>query len=209
MSSNRFDTAAAEWDQKQRRVDLAAAIAAGIAALPLHQEMEALEYGCGTGLVGLALAPRLGSLIAADSSPGMLATLSDKIAAQGITNVRPLLLDLHSQDCPQQFDLIFSAMTLHHIDDVELILDKIVHGLKPGGIVALADLDTEDGSFHRDNPTGVMHHGFDRVHLAGVLRRLGLGTIESSTVHTIMKENAAGAKQPFPVFLLTAVMDRT
>jgi len=34
MHVNRFDTAAAEWDQKQRRVDLAAAIAAGIAALP-------------------------------------------------------------------------------------------------------------------------------------------------------------------------------
>jgi len=33
MHVNRFDTAAAEWDQKQRRVDLAAAIAAGIAAL--------------------------------------------------------------------------------------------------------------------------------------------------------------------------------
>ncbi|KGO34794.1 MAG: class I SAM-dependent methyltransferase [Desulfoprunum sp.] len=209
MHVNRFDTAAAEWDQKQRRVDLAAAIAAGIAALPLHQEMEALEYGCGTGLVGLALAPRLGSLIAADSSPGMLATLSDKIAAQGITNVRPLLLDLHSKDCPQQFDLIFSAMTLHHIDEVELILGKIVEGLKPGGILALADLDSEDGSFHRDNPTGVMHHGFDRAQLTAALRRLGLKSITVDTVHTIMKTDGQGEKQPYPVFLLTAVKDRT
>lgn len=209
MHVNRFDTAAAEWDQKQRRVDLAAAIAAGIAALPLHQEMEALEYGCGTGLVGLALAPRLGSLIAADSSPGMLATLSDKIAAQGITNVRPLLLDLHSKDCPQQFDLIFSAMTLHHINEVELILGKIVEGLKPGGILALADLDSEDGSFHRDNPTGVMHHGFDRAQLTAALRRLGLKSITVDTVHTIMKTDGQGEKQPYPVFLLTAVKDRT
>ena len=107
MSTNRFDTAAADWDKEQRRVDLAAAIAAGIAALPLHRQMEAMEYGCGTGLVGLALAPRLGSLVAADSSPGMIAALSDKIAAQGITNVRPLLLDLHSGECPQRFDLIY------------------------------------------------------------------------------------------------------
>ena len=209
MSTNRFDTAAADWDQKQRRVDLAAAIAAGIAALPLHQEMEALEYGCGTGLVGLALAPRLGSLVAADSSPGMIAALSDKIAAQGLTNVRPLLLDLHSGDCPQRFDLIFSAMTLHHLADVDTILAKLVQCLKPGGILALADLDSEDGSFHHDNPEGVRHHGFDRTQLAAALRRLGLGAIESSTVHTVMKENAAGEKQPFPVFLLTAHKDRT
>jgi len=124
----------------------------------------------------------------------MLATLSDKIAAQGITNVRPLLLDLHSKDCPQQFDLIFSAMTLHHIDEVELILGKIVEGLKPGGILALADLDSEDGSFHRDNPTGVMHHGFDRAQLTAALRRLGLKSITVDTVHTIMKTDGQGEK---------------
>ena len=67
MTENRFDKAAADWDKKQRRVELAKAIAAGISTpLPLHKEMQALEYGCGTGLVGLALAPRLGSLIAVD-----------------------------------------------------------------------------------------------------------------------------------------------
>jgi len=31
-----------------------------------------MEYGCGTGLVGLGLANRLASLVAADSSTGML-----------------------------------------------------------------------------------------------------------------------------------------
>jgi len=209
MSTNRFDTAAADWDKEQRRVDLAAAIAAGIAALPLHRQMEAMEYGCGTGLVGLALAPRLGSLVAADSSPGMIAALSDKIAAQGITNVRPLLLDLLSGECPQRFDLIFSAMTLHHLADVDTILGKLVHCLKPGGILALADLDSEDGSFHRDNPEGVMHHGFDRAQLAAALRGLGLGAVEAATVHTMMKTVGPGEQRPFTVFLLTAHKDRT
>lgn len=204
MNTNRFDSAAADWDKKDQRVQLAAAIAAGIAELPLHPAMEALEYGCGTGLVGLALAPRLKSLTAADSSPGMLATLSDKIAAAGLTNVYPLLLDLHQDTCSQQFDLIFSAMTLHHLADVGPIIEKLVAGLKTGGHIALADLDSEDGSFHGDNTEGVMHHGFDRDELGRTLRRLGCGTIQARTVHTVVKPDAAGALQSYPVFLVTA-----
>jgi 2-polyprenyl-3-methyl-5-hydroxy-6-metoxy-1,4-benzoquinol methylase len=208
MDTNRFDRAAADWDKKDQRRALAAAIAAGIARLPLHPAMEALEYGCGTGLVGLALAPQLKSLTAADSSPGMLATLSDKIAAAGLTNVYPLRLDLHDENCPRQFDLIFSAMTLHHLADVGSIIEKLVAGLKPGGYIALADLDSEDGSFHGDNTESVMHHGFDRDGLADTLRRLGCGVIQARTVHIVVKPNAAGVEQPYPVFLLTATKER-
>jgi 2-polyprenyl-3-methyl-5-hydroxy-6-metoxy-1,4-benzoquinol methylase len=204
MSTHRFDSAAADWDKKDQRRELAAAIAAGIGELPLHPEMEALEYGCGTGLVGLALAPRLKSLTAADSSPGMLRALADKIAQAGITNVSPLLLDLHHETCPRQFDLVFSAMTLHHLADVETVLHRLVPALKPGGLLALADLDREDGSFHGSASEGVVHHGFDRIWLTDLLFRQGCGTVEIRTVHTVVKPDAEGNSRPYPVFLLTA-----
>jgi len=54
-----------------------------------------------------------------------------------------------------------------------------------------------------------MHHGFDRAQLTAALRRLGLKSITVDTVHTIMKTDGQGEKQPYPVFLLTAVKDRT
>ena len=104
---------------------------------------------------------------------------------------------------------VFSAMTLHHLDDVDTVLARLVDCLKPGGILALADLDTEDGSFHRDNPEGVMHHGFDRTKLAATLRRLGLAGIEADTVHTVMKSTGQGEERPYTVFLLTAIKGRT
>ena len=208
MSTNRFDTAAADWDKKDQRLELAKAIAERIALLPLRKDMHALEYGCGTGLVGLALAPRLASLVAADSSPGMLEALTAKIAEQGITNVFPRHLDLHHDDCTQDFDLIFSAMTLHHLADVDSILAKFYQCLKPGGLIALADLDEEDGSFHQDNPEGVMHHGFSRDKLAGILAGLGFSGIQISTVHTIRRKNSQGDERPYPVFLMTAVKDK-
>ncbi len=208
MTENRFDTAATEWDKEYRRLELAKAISSRIALLPLHDGMRAMEYGCGTGLVGLDLARHLTSLVAADSSPGMLEILKTKISELGIRNVFPRHLDLHHDDCEQDFDLIFSAMTLHHLADVDCILAKLFQCLKPGGILALADLDEEDGSFHQDNPEGVMHHGFNRKKLAGDLERLGFSSIRASTVHTIRRKNSQGDERPFPVFFMTAMKEK-
>ncbi len=202
MTENRFDVAATEWDKENRRLELAKAISSRIALLPLHEGMQAMEYGCGTGLVGLGLAPYLASLVAADSSPGMLESLKAKIIEQGIRNVFPRHLDLLHDECGQDFDLIFSAMTLHHLADVGGVLAKFFNCLKPGGILALADLDEEDGSFHQDNPEGVIHHGFNRQKLAGNLEKLGFSSVQVSTVHTILKK-----ERPFPVFFMTALKE--
>jgi 2-polyprenyl-3-methyl-5-hydroxy-6-metoxy-1,4-benzoquinol methylase len=207
MTENRFDNAATDWDKESRRIELSNAISSRIALLPLNDSMRAMEYGCGTGLVGLNLAQRLASLVAADSSSGMLEIIKTKIVEQGIKNVFPRHLDLHHDDCEQDFNLIFSAMTLHHLTDVDGILAKLFQCLKPGGILVLADLDEEDGSFHQDNPEGVMHHGFNREKLAGYLERLGLSSIQVSTVHTILKKNSQGGERAYPVFLMTAIKE--
>jgi ubiquinone/menaquinone biosynthesis C-methylase UbiE len=208
MVENRFDTVATDWDKDKRRLELANAISAHLALLPLHVGMRAMEYGCGTGLVGLNLANRLASLVAADSSSGMLEIIKAKIVEMGIKNVFPCLLDLHHDDCDQDFDLIFSAMTLHHLSDIDVILLKFFQCLKPGGILAIADLDEEDGSFHQDNPEGVMHRGFNREKLAGDIRKLGFLSVQVSTAHTILKKNSKGAEMPYSVFLMTAMKEK-
>ena len=58
-------------------------------------------------------------------------------------------------------DLIVSAMTLHHIAEISTLLCSLSRWLRSGGYLALADLDTEDGSFHQDL-TDVHHFGLDR-----------------------------------------------
>ena len=203
MNSDRFDKAAAAWDQLQRRVDLSHAIAAGITQLPLRKDMAAMEYGCGTGLVGLELAPLLGSLTAVDTSAGMLEVLAEKAGEAGLTNVTPLCLDLTTGDLSGRFDLIFLAMTLHHIEETGLILEKFHHLLNDGGILAIADLDRENGTFHSPG-AGEKHHGFSRQELAQEAMALGFSDLRFSTIHTIKKTGADGCCQDYPVFLLTA-----
>ena len=49
---------------------------------------------------------------------------------------------------PERFDLVYTLMTLHHIPDTAKILGSFQALLQPGGVLCIADLDKEDGSFH-------------------------------------------------------------
>src|SRR5512145_863631 len=141
-----FDERAKDWDSDPKKVERARVVADAIRrAIPLSRQMKALEYGCGTGLLSFALQSELGQITLADTSQGMLNVLSDKIARAGVTNMHPVRLDLASDPLPpERYDLTYSLMTLHHIDDTEDILNKFHSLLQPDGILMVADLDKED-----------------------------------------------------------------
>lgn len=158
-----------------------------------------LDYGCGTGLLALALAPQVGRITAVDSSPGMLEVLREKANASARGNITILEADFATGPVPQDsFDLVISAMTLHHVDNVPALLETFFHLLKADGHLALADLDAEDGSFHAGG-FGVRHHGFDRDNLAQQLARAGLVDIRVETASQIEKHS-----RTYTVFLATA-----
>ncbi|HOF87457.1 MAG TPA: class I SAM-dependent methyltransferase [Armatimonadota bacterium] len=205
MSQSRFDLAAATWDAQPARILQAKTIAqAMLSQVPVHPAMTVLDYGCGTGLVTLALHPHVRRIIGVDSSPGMLAKLHEKLQALGITNVETRLLDLATQPPPPDMraDLIVSAMALHHIADIPHLLRALTELLTPGGSVALADLDAEDGSFHTDM-TGVHHLGIDRAWLTAQLVALGFQDVAASTAHIVERLDAAGTPRRYPVFLVS------
>ena len=121
-----------------KKVERARAVADAIRkAIPLSSEMNALEYGCGTGLLSFALQSDLGQITLADTSQGMLDVLSEKIASAGVTNMHPVRLDLAYDPLPaERYDLTYSLMTLHHIDDAKNILIKFHDLLEPNGYLA-------------------------------------------------------------------------
>lgn len=198
----RFDDAAAEWEEKPQRVALAHKVAEAIKqAIPLARTMQVLEYGCGTGMVSRGLSPQVATILAVDTSPQMLEVLRQKAGEEGIGNIKTLAHDLTKQPLPDQnFDLVMSSMTLHHIADIEPLLQRFFATLKPGGYLAVADLVTEDGSFHEDN-RGVAHHGVDPETVRAVLAKNGGLDIGVREIHTIEKPQKNGAKRGYPVFL--------
>jgi len=199
-----FDEEAKTWDENPLRVARANAVAAAMQSrLPLRPSMRAMEYGSGTGLLSFALRSSLGHITLADSSPGMLAVLAEKIAASGANHsMRPLRLDLAIHPAPEErFQLIYTLMALHHISDIDKILRDFCTLLDPGGWLCIADLDQEDGSYHGPDFAG--HAGFDRATLAAKARQAGLGNISFSTVF-YMPKVVAERKKDFPLFLMSA-----
>ena len=199
-----FDERAKDWDSDPKKVERARAVAEAIRkTIRLSTSMNALEYGCGTGLLSFALQSDLGSITLADTSQGMLDVLREKIASAGVTNMRPLRLDLTIDPLPdERYDLTYSLMTLHHIEDTKKILQKFHALLKPNGYLLVADLDKEDGSFHTDGTTDV-HKGFERGTLQRQVEAAGFGDVHFSTAYQI-KKKINGEEKLFPVFLMTA-----
>lgn len=202
MKKRDFDQAARTWDDKPGRLELAAQIAAGIRrAVELRPTMTVLDFGCGTGLITLALCSEVASVTGADSSPGMLEELQVKCREQGINNVDLRLLDHEAGlDFAGSYDLIVSSMTFHHVADVPRLLTQMYALTTPGGHIAIADLDEEGGLFHED-PAGVHHNGFSRQVLAEWLQAAGYTGVKTCTVAQPRKTGADGALRNFNVFL--------
>lgn len=205
--NNYFDQSAATWDDKPARVAAVKAVGAAILReVQPTREMNVLDYGCGTGLLGLFLLPHVGSVTGADSSAGMLDVLRQKIRDGGLANMHAVQLDLERDPLPAEpYDLIVSNMTLHHIADTGKVLAACYRLLTARGVLCLADLAPEPGLFHPPEvAASVYHHGFDPEELARQLTQLGFQHTKHVTAHCVRKPVASGGERDFPVFLLVA-----
>lgn len=198
-----FDKEAAQWDANPGRVRLANDVADSlIREIHPTKGMDVLDFGCGTGLVTLRLQPLVRSIAGADSSQGMLDVLESKVKTQGLSNVRTQLVDFERKGkVTGAYHLIVSSMTMHHVKDTATLFRQWHALLHPGGLVAAADLDSEDGSFHGDN-TGVFHPGFSRDALKKLLQDTGFRDVRVVTASTMVRDVAVSGKREFPVFLI-------
>jgi tRNA (cmo5U34)-methyltransferase len=201
-----FDRAAERWDSPERAERAARIFRDFEDAGWAEPGQVVMDFGCGTGLFTLQLAKAAARVVAADRSRGMLDALNRKLVDGAIRNVSPLLVgdsfDLFELDAP--LDGIFTAMTLHHVDDPPALFRAFHRHLRPGGWLCVIDLDEEDGSFHGDPETaGVRHFGFRREALEEALRSAGFAVRGYGNTLPIEKETAAGPRT-FPVFLLIA-----
>lgn len=193
-----FEEKSKDWDHNEMITRLAAGIGSAILErVDLHPDMAVLDFGAGTGLISGQVAEKVGKITAVDISESMLEQLAAKPELQG--KVSTVCQDITNQPLGKEFDVIVSAMAMHHVEDTDCLAKTFASHLKPGGRVALADLDSEDGTFHPENTEGVYHSGFDRDAMKSILEKNGFGNIEFTTAHTVNKETG-----DYPVFLVTA-----
>ena len=200
-STDHFANKSKSWDMNSKRVQNAQEIAKAIDnTVTLHKDMTLMDFGAGTGLLSFCLSDKISKVIAVDNSASMLEEFHSK-ASEFKCETEILQIDLSTQLIERTFDGIISSMTLHHLENIQALFSKFYEMLEKDGFIALADLDTEDGTFHSDN-TGVFHYGFDRNLLQDIAQKVGFKDISFQTVSIIKKPQC-----DFSVFLMTAHKD--
>lgn len=199
---SRFDALAKEWDIAPQHVERTRDIAVLLRERIPLAGLSAIEVGAGTGLLSFALSDWLGNVVATDPSQGMIDVLEDKIRQTASSKLRALQSDDDLADVDGVFDLAMLQMSLHHIPDVPGFLKRIHAKILPGGYLAIADLDSEDGSFHTPEVTGI-HLGFDRMELMDRLTQAGFEPVSMETAH-VVRRRVDGVAREYPVFLVIA-----
>lgn len=198
MSKDFFAHKAHVYEQNPDRVDNVSNIANAILdKTKLAPSMHLLDFGSGTGLLLERIAHHVGKITAVDISPSMNKQLAEKQGTLAC-DLEIRQLDLESQSIDGQFDGIISSMTMHHVRDVGAMFRRFHEMVKPGGFIAISDLDKEDGSFHTED-TGVFHFGFDRDEIASAATQAGFENVEVVSASVFERETG-----DYPVFLLIA-----
>lgn len=180
------------------------ALGAGLALqskVGLQLDWDILDFGCGTGLVLQRVADGVRAAVGVDSSEGMIQVLNEK----AIKKVTACCLQLSptsnlTQQYKQQgvlgapdiFDVVYSSMTLHHIQDIPATVKLLKAYLKPGGVLVAFDLEKglESILFHPQPISSSVYQkgGFAPETLSSLWQEAGLKDISCERVHRFTKD---------------------
>jgi len=197
---NRFDTDAYTFDEKPMHIERARCVASEILrTIDIKDDWYLADFGCGTGLLGFSLMKNFKYIDMIDSSSGMLSVVKDKIQKMKLNNVKTVQMDIFKDKIPvSKYNVIATLMTLHHIPDLETLIEKFAQMLVEGGYLCIADLDEEDGSYHPTEQTP--HNGINQEYLQDIAKRNNF-TLVRKCIPYVIKKEVNGKLREYPVFL--------
>ena len=205
MENNYFDNLAASWDTNDIHSQRTKAISAGIAEKlkPGKTNGNAMEFGSGTGILSFALQQYFNEILLVDGSKEMVKVANEKIAKSNLVHLKSIQCNLEKENIEQSgFDFIFTQMAMHHVGDIELVLKKFFTLMNSNAKIAIADLYSEDGTFHDATFDG--HYGFEPDAFVEKMKNAGFKNICYHECFVIPRIREDKTVQNFPVFLLIA-----
>jgi ubiquinone/menaquinone biosynthesis C-methylase UbiE len=178
-NTDKFDQIAGQYDSPQR-VHIAKVSADAIREYAVDAtNQKAIDFGCGTGLVGMHLLDTFESVLFLDAAPNMIEQVRRKIADEGIENADTLCFDFETNEREDlRADYIFMAQVLLHIPDVESILSKLHEILRPGGHTIIVDFNRNE-----EITSDLVHPGFDQAELGELMTKIGYEAVRSKTIY--------------------------
>lgn len=199
---NRFDEAAKTWDNKQSSIDSSNACVENLLKrVQIQEDADILDYGCGTGFISFSLSNDKNNILGMDYSDGMVNRFNEKAQELNYDNIKAKKHNINEEELPKnQFDLVISSMTMHHIKDTNMFARKCKEALKDGAIVCINDLEKEDGTFHKKhNNDGVEHFGYEKEEVCEIFENNSFKIISCDTVFNHERND-----QKYPLFNLIA-----
>ena len=126
-----------------------------VAKLELKPGDVVADLGAGTGVfawpIAKAVAP--GAVYAVEVDQDFVTLMQSRVKETQVSNVRPMLGKFDDPLLPEKVDLAFFSDVLHHVANQGAYLKTVAGYLKPGGRIAVIELDaTHPNSPHRNQP---------------------------------------------------------
>ncbi|MBD0383298.1 class I SAM-dependent methyltransferase [Paenibacillus sp. WST5] len=179
-NTDKFEMIASSYDTSER-VHIAKVSSDAIREYLVDaNNKNAIDFGCGTGLVGMNLLNDFNSMLFLDTSQNMINQIKQKIADFNIQNVDTLCFDFEKENRSDiHADYIFMAQVLLHINDVEFVLSRLYDVLNPGGHLIIVDYNKNE-----EIVSDMVHNGFDQDKLIDLMKNIGYREIQSKTFYT-------------------------
>ena len=167
-----FERVAGQWDTLRAGYFQEEVREAAIAHAYLRPEMTVADVGSGTGFMAAGLAPLVSHVYVLDGSAAMLEVARGNLAA--LTSVEFRQTDGHILPLADaSVDAVFANMYLHHCPDPIAALQEMARVLKPGGRLAITDMDVHTHEWMRAEMADEWL-GFDRGQIKAWLREVDL-----------------------------------
>lgn len=158
--------------------------------------LNVVDFGCGTGVLSVAMAKWARSVVAIDHNADVLEQAKERAKAAKAKNITFLREDLHELSLPSgKKDLVVLSQSLHHTDRPDAVLKEAARLLEPGGKIIVLELMPHEEKWVRER-LGHRHLGFEPDALEAELARLRFRNITRET-------HARNGDTTFRVFLLT------
>ncbi|SPP27272.1 class I SAM-dependent methyltransferase [Brochothrix thermosphacta] len=148
---------------------------------PQSSAQIAIDYGCGTGLVGMNLLDAFNTVIFADASQNMINIVKKKLEASSHLNAKTVCLDAENQPIQTvklEANTIFMVQVLLHVKEITLLLNNLSETLPPKGQLIIVDFD-----YNEQVISDKVHNGFKEDKLTQTLHESGFENINRETFY--------------------------
>lgn len=196
MEPKIFDQIAKQYDTEDR-VQLAHRILEKLKPFLNDTETSCLlDFGCGTGLLGIPLTSQYKEVLFCDDSNVMLDVVLSKIKAENLSNAKSISLADWIESPTILADQILLSLVLLHIPDTDSILKTLSNHLKPNGKIFIVDFVKNEKVSHPK-----VHNGFLTEELEQKFKSIGFRTVTSLV---ILEEKKVFMNEDASLFLLIA-----